>query len=101
MKKRWKGYYPSKPEADSRLTKAKVEYKLVLKAIGVAQSTIEIAWTRAYELYGNLLSDEACQIKAQIDIAPWEDLKRAVQQEKRTTMWDSFLESILLHFSNC
>ncbi len=77
-------------------------YESALKAIEVAQSTMEIAGTRAYELYRNLLSDEPCQaweknIKTKINVAPWEDLKGAVQQEERTTTWDYFLECIMLH----
>ena len=63
---------------------------------------MKITGARAYELYGNLLSNEAPHplkkiIKVQVKVALWEDLKRAVHQEKRTTRWDSFLECIMLH----
>lgn len=36
-------------------------------------------------------------IEAQINIFPWEDLKEAVHHEMRTTMWDSFLECLMLY----
>ena len=34
-------------------------------------------------------------MKTQFNIAPWEDMNGTVYQEKRTTMWDSFLECIM------
>ena len=44
----------------------------------MAQLTIDITGARAYELYGNLLSNEAHElwekiIQIQVDIAHWED----------------------------
>eukprot|EP00804_Cyclotella_cryptica_P007310 CCRYP_002540-RA/>CCRYP_002540-RA protein AED:0.40 eAED:0.74 QI:0/0/0/1/1/1/3/0/281 len=53
---------------------------------------------KPFELYGNLLSDEARQpwekiIKAQVTRAPWEDIKGVPHTETPTKTWDSFHES--------
>ena len=65
---------------------------------------MEIARTRSYGLYCNLLGDEVCKprekiIKAQANIVSWEDLKGAENQEKRITMSDSFLKASCCTFS--
>ena len=35
-------------------------------------------------------------MKTQINVSPWEVLKGEVHKEKRHTMWDSFLECLML-----
>ena len=49
-----------------------------------------------FQLYGNLLTDEACQtwnkiIKAQLDTISWEDLHGEVHDKKAENTWTSFL----------
>eukprot|EP00804_Cyclotella_cryptica_P008271 CCRYP_020401-RA/>CCRYP_020401-RA protein AED:0.42 eAED:1.00 QI:0/0/0/1/1/1/2/0/278 len=56
---------------------------------------IATAGAKPFELYGNLLSDEARQpwekiIKAQVTKAPWEDIKGVPHTETPTKTWDSF-----------
>ena len=50
-----------------------------------------------FQLYANLLTDEARQpwekiVKAQTDTIPWEDLPGEVHEEKAGKTWTSFLE---------
>ena len=61
-----------------------------------------MAGTKPFKLYGNLLSDEACQpwekiIKAQVTKAPWEDIKGVPHTESPTKTWNSFHECIMFH----
>lgn len=95
------GPTPFNPQADSQLAKVKAEYSLAFKAIekahynNIVYLIIGITAERAYQIYGNLLSDQACQpweriIKAQRNIAPREDLEGAVHGTL-------FLNCIMLH----
>eukprot|EP00804_Cyclotella_cryptica_P027463 CCRYP_008876-RA/>CCRYP_008876-RA protein AED:0.43 eAED:0.77 QI:0/0/0/1/1/1/2/0/226 len=63
---------------------------------------VATAGAKPFELYGNLLSDEARQpwekiIKAQVTKAPWEDIKGVPHTETPTKTWDSFHECATLH----
>ena len=58
-----------------------------------------------FQLYGNLLTDEARQpwekiVKAQTDTIPWEDLCGEVHVEKAGKTWTSFLECITFHLQS-
>jgi hypothetical protein len=62
------------------LVAAKAAYKKALKATEAAKLAVTMAGATPFELYGNLLSDEARQpwekiIKAQVTRAPWEGIK--------------------------
>eukprot|EP00804_Cyclotella_cryptica_P016268 CCRYP_005734-RA/>CCRYP_005734-RA protein AED:0.39 eAED:0.81 QI:0/0/0/1/1/1/3/0/283 len=61
-----------------------------------------MAGAKPFELYGNLLSDEARQpwekiIKAQVTKALWEDIKGVLHTETPTKTWDSFHECVTFH----
>ena len=62
------------------LAAAKAAYEKALKAIQEAKLAVTMAGVKLFELYGNLLSNEAGQpwekiIKAQVTNSPWEDMK--------------------------
>eukprot|EP00804_Cyclotella_cryptica_P003036 CCRYP_006032-RA/>CCRYP_006032-RA protein AED:0.40 eAED:0.83 QI:0/0/0/1/1/1/3/0/432 len=63
---------------------------------------VATAGAKPFELYGNLLSDEARQpwekiIKAQVTKAPWEDIKGVPHTETPTKTWNSFHECVTFH----
>eukprot|EP00804_Cyclotella_cryptica_P017627 CCRYP_006777-RA/>CCRYP_006777-RA protein AED:0.40 eAED:0.74 QI:0/0/0/1/1/1/3/0/210 len=73
---------------------APAAYDKALKALEDAKLAIATAGAKPFELYGNLLSDEARQpwekiIKAQVTKAPWEDIKGVPHTETPTKTWDS------------
>eukprot|EP00804_Cyclotella_cryptica_P008126 CCRYP_004607-RC/>CCRYP_004607-RC protein AED:0.50 eAED:0.70 QI:0/0/0.33/1/0/0/3/204/214 len=75
------------------LAEAKALYNKALKALEAVKRAVTTAGAKPFELYGNLLSDEARQpwekiIKAQGTRAPWEDIKGT---------WDSLHECITFH----
>ena len=81
----------------SAVAMAKVNYKSATKALEAAKLTITMAGVKAFDLYGNPLSNEARQpwekiIKAQVTPAPREDIYRETRTETHTKMWDSFCE---------
>ena len=58
-----------------------------------------------FQLYGNLLTDEACQpwekiVKAQTDTIPQEDLRGEVHEGKAGKTWTSFLECVTFHLQS-
>ena len=58
-----------------------------------------------FQLYGNLLTDEAHQpwekiVKAQTDTIPREDLRGEVHEEKAGKTWTSFLEWVTFHLQS-
>eukprot|EP00804_Cyclotella_cryptica_P024749 CCRYP_001726-RA/>CCRYP_001726-RA protein AED:0.44 eAED:0.44 QI:42/1/0.5/1/0/0/2/0/194 len=84
------------------LAEAKALYDKALKALEAAKLAVTIAGAKPFELYGNLLSDEARQpwekiIKAQVTRAPWEDIKGVPHRETPTKTWDSFHECVMFH----
>ena len=89
------------PESEA-LAAAKAAYEKALKAIQEAKLAVTTAGAKLFELYGNLLSDEARQpwekiIKAQVTNSPWEDVKGVTHLETPTKTWDSFNECITFH----
>jgi len=57
---------------------------------------------KAFELYGNLLSDEARQpwekiVQAQTTKCPWEDIYGITHDKTATKSWDSFMECLMVH----
>ena len=58
-----------------------------------------------FQLYGNLLTDEACLpwekiVKVQINTLSWEDLRGEVHEEKAAKTWTSFLQYITFHLQS-
>ncbi len=58
-----------------------------------------------FQLYGNLLTDEARQpwekiVKVQTNTIPWEDLRGEVHEEKAGKTWTSFLECVTFHLQS-
>jgi hypothetical protein len=111
-KKKNKGNKPEgKPEGSrsevtnpdlEALAAAKAAYEKALKAKQEAKLAVTTAGAKLFELYGNLLSDEAHQpwekiIKAQVTNSPWEDAKGVTHLETPTKTWDSFNECIMFH----
>eukprot|EP00804_Cyclotella_cryptica_P011700 CCRYP_020713-RA/>CCRYP_020713-RA protein AED:0.12 eAED:0.73 QI:0/0/0/1/0/0/2/0/369 len=88
--------------ASPALVEAKAAYDKVLKALEDAKLAVATAGAKPFELYGNLLSDEAPQpwekiIKAQVTKAPWEDIKGVPHMETPTKTWNSFHECVTFH----
>jgi hypothetical protein len=60
---------------------------------------------KAFELYGNLLSNEARQpwekiVQAQMTKSPWEDVHGVTHDETPTKTWHSFMECITFHLQH-
>ncbi len=58
-----------------------------------------------FQLYGNLLTDEARQpwekiVKEQTDTFPWEDLRGEVHEKKAGKTWTSFLDCMEFHLQS-
>ena len=67
----------------------------VAKKVKEAKLAVAMAVTKPFELYANLLSDEARQpwkkiLKAQVTQAPWEDAFSVPHTETHTKGWSSF-----------
>eukprot|EP00804_Cyclotella_cryptica_P012933 CCRYP_002283-RA/>CCRYP_002283-RA protein AED:0.43 eAED:0.43 QI:0/-1/0/1/-1/1/1/0/242 len=107
LKKKKKGNKQDTPGTTAEaispaLTEAKAYYDKALKALEAAGFAVTTAGAKPFELYGNLLSDEARQpwekiIKAQVTRAPWEDIKGVPHMETPTKTWDSFHECVMFH----
>ncbi len=66
------------------------------------QEKADMLGAQIFQLYGNLLTDEAQQpwekiVKVQTDIIPREDLHGEVHEEKAGKTWTSFLECVTFH----
>eukprot|EP00804_Cyclotella_cryptica_P028646 CCRYP_008172-RA/>CCRYP_008172-RA protein AED:0.47 eAED:0.47 QI:0/-1/0/1/-1/1/1/0/121 len=88
--------------ASPALVEAKASYNKFLKVLEDAKLAVSTAGAKPFELYGNLLSDEARQlwekiIKAQVTKAPWEDIKGVPHTETPKKTWDSFHECVTFH----
>eukprot|EP00804_Cyclotella_cryptica_P019640 CCRYP_013978-RA/>CCRYP_013978-RA protein AED:0.50 eAED:0.92 QI:0/0/0/0.5/1/1/2/0/367 len=88
--------------ASPALVEAKASYDKALKALEDAKLAVSTAGAKPFELYGNLLSDEARQpwekiIKAQVTKAPWEDIMGVPHTETPKKTWDSFHECVMFH----
>ena len=81
-------------------TKASHKNKKAAKAFEAVKLAITIEGAKAFELYGNLLSNEARPawekiVKAKITTSSWEDIKGVTHDKTPSKMWDSFMECIL------
>ena len=81
---------------------AEAAYDKVLKTLEDAKLAAAMAGAKPFELYGNLLSNEARQpwekiIKAQVTKAHWEDIKGVPHTETPTKTWNSFHECVMFH----
>jgi hypothetical protein len=81
---------------------AKSAYEKATQALDAAKLAIMTEGAKAFELYGNLLSDEARQPWEKIDQAqmtkcPWKDICQVTHDENPTKTWDSFMERITFH----
>ncbi len=61
--------------------------------------------TQIFQLYGNLLTDEARQpwekiVKAQTNTIPWEDLCGEVHENKAGKTWTSLLDCVTFHLQS-
>eukprot|EP00804_Cyclotella_cryptica_P026276 CCRYP_007612-RA/>CCRYP_007612-RA protein AED:0.26 eAED:0.26 QI:127/1/1/1/0/0/2/34/152 len=88
------------------LVEAKALYDKALKALEAAKLAVTTTGAKPFELYGNLLSNEARQpwekiIKAQVTRAPWEDIKGVPHTETPTKTWDSFHKCVIFHLCRC
>eukprot|EP00804_Cyclotella_cryptica_P015562 CCRYP_003573-RA/>CCRYP_003573-RA protein AED:0.43 eAED:1.00 QI:0/0/0/1/1/1/2/0/248 len=88
--------------ASPALVEAKASYDKFMKVLEDAKLAVSTAGAKPFELYGNLLSDEAHQpwekiIKAQVTKAPWEDIKGVPHTETPKKTWDLFHECVTFH----
>jgi len=70
-----------------------------------AQDRADVIGMQIFQLYGNLLTDEARQpwekiVKAQTDTIPWEDLRGEVHDKKAGKTWTSFLDCVTFHLQS-
>jgi hypothetical protein len=84
------------------LVAAKTAYDKAKQALEAAKLAAMMEIAKAFELYGNLLSDEARQpwnkiIQAQTTKCPWEDIHGVTHDETPTKIWDSFMECIMFY----
>ena len=90
---------PTDPEP---LALAKAEYEKAAQTLSAAKLTVTTEGAKAFELYANLLSDEARPawekiLKAQMTTSPWEDIFGVTHNETPAKTWDSFLECVMFH----
>ena len=81
---------------------SKSAYKKAKQAVEAAKLTAMMEGVKAFELYGNLLSNEARQpwdmiVQAQTTKCPWEDIYGVTHDETPTKTWDAFLVCITIH----
>ena len=86
----------------STLAAAKKACKEATKKVEEAKLAIAMTGAKPFELYGNLVSDEAWQpweriIKAQVMQAPWDNVFRIPHTETPTKSWSSFCKSVRFH----
>ena len=87
------------PAASESIVAAKTAYEKAKQAVEAAKLVIMTEGAKAFELYRNLLSDEARQpwekiIQAQMTKCPWEDIFGVTHDKTPTKTWNSFLECI-------
>ena len=66
---------------------------------------MHVLGAQIFQLYGNLLTDEARQpwekiVKAQTDTTPWEDLHCEVLDKKAGKTWTSFLDCVTFYLQS-
>ena len=91
---------PADPES---IVLAKVDFKKAIQAVAAAKLVITMEGVKAFELYGNLLSNEPRPawekiIWAQVTSSPWEDIFGVTHSGTLIKTWDSFKECIMFHF---
>ena len=72
------------------------------KQVEEAKLAVATAGAKPFELYANLLADEARQpwekiLKAQVMQAPWEDVFGVTHTKTPTKSWSSFRECVKFH----
>jgi hypothetical protein len=77
-------------------------YEKAKQAVDAAKLTAMTEIVKAFELYSNLLSDEARQpwemiVQAKMTKCPWEDIYGVTDDKTPTKTWDSFSECIMFH----
>jgi hypothetical protein len=90
------------PAASESLVSAITAYDEAKQAVEAVKLAITMEIAKAFELYRNLLSDEATQpwdkiIQAQATKCPWEDIYGVTHDETPTKTWDSFMECVMFH----
>ena len=90
------------PAASESLVAAKSAHEQAKQALEAAKLAAAAEGAKPFELYGNLLSDEARQpwdkiVQAQTTKCPWEDIFGVTQDETPTKNWDSFTECVTFH----
>ena len=73
-----------------------------MQELASVKLTITMEGAKAFELYANLLSDEAGPawekiVKVQMTRSPWEDIYGVTHDETPVKTWDSFMECIMFH----
>ena len=81
---------------------AKAACEQAKQAVESAKLATVTEGVKPFELYGNLLSDEARQrwekiVQAQMMKCPWEDIFGVPRDETPTKTWDSFMECITFY----
>ncbi len=90
------------PATSESLVAAKSAYKKAKQSLETAKLATVTEGQKPFELYGNLLSDEARQpwdkiVQTQMTKCPWEDIFGVTHDETPTKNWDSFTECITFH----
>jgi len=80
----------------------KTAYEKAKQAVEAAKFAAAIKGTQPFELYRNLLSDEARQpwekiVQAQMMKCPWEDIFGVTHDKTPTKTWNSFMECVTFH----
>ncbi len=84
------------------LETAKKACKEAVKKVEEARHVVATAGAKPFELYANLLADEARQpwekiLKAQVTQVPWEDIFGIPHTKTPTKSWNSFRECVKFH----
>ena len=94
------------PAASESLVAAKTAYDNVKQALEATKLAAMTEIVKAFELYRNLLSDEARQpwdkiVQAQMTKCPWEDIHGVTHDKTPTKTWDSFMECVCSTYNRC
>ena len=88
--------------ASESLVAAKSAYEKSKQAVDVVKLAAMTEGAKAFELYGNLLSNEARQpwekiAQAQMSKCLWEDIYGVTHDKTPTKTWDAFMECVTFH----
>ena len=94
------------PAPSESLVAAKTAYEKAKQAAEAAKLAAAMEGANPFELYRNLLSNEARQpwdkiVQAQTTKCPWEDIHGVTHDKTPTKTWDSFIECITFHLHRC